>query len=98
MPYVEQMTRHQRRPAGLMARPEAAARVSVKVLVEQQQVLPVRVGGEASVPAVAGTAPHLVRQENVRQPGGDLARHLAQVHNPSRFRWALHLLAVADEV
>src|SRR5881628_1167109 len=90
MPHVEQMTRHQRGPAGLVARAEPAAGVSVKVFVEQQQILPVRVGGEPPVLAVTGTASLTVRQEDARQPGGDLARHLAQIHHPSRSGGALN--------
>ena len=62
----------QRRPAGLMARAAGRARVAVEVLVEQHQVPPVRVVGEARVVAVAGPAAVRVGQEEPRQPRGEL--------------------------
>ena len=54
--HIMQQIRHQRRPAGLVARAEAAAGVAVEVLVEQHQVAPVRIVGVARVVAVAGPA------------------------------------------
>ena len=60
-----QQARDQRGPAGLMARPAAASRVAVKVLVEEDQIAPVRVALEAfaraglidAPPAVTGSSP-----------------------------------------
>ena len=46
--------------AGLVAGAEAGAVVAVEVLVEEHQLAPVRVGGEARLVAVAGTAAVLV--------------------------------------
>src|SRR5207244_12159720 len=40
---------HERGPPGLMAGPDAAAVVSVEILVKQHQVLPMGIGGEAHV-------------------------------------------------
>src|SRR5215831_15443679 len=44
----------ERGPAGLVRGTEAAAGVAVEVLVEEHEVAPARVGGEARVAAVAG--------------------------------------------
>src|SRR5262245_2358334 len=71
-----QQTRNQRRPAGLVTRPEAAAIVAVKILVEEHQVLPMRVIGKAAFGAVAGTPALPIRQEESCQPAGQFMGNL----------------------
>src|SRR6476659_11158262 len=53
---VDQQVRDQGGPPGLMHGTEPGAVVAVEVLVEQQVVLPRRVGLQAVDPAVAGSA------------------------------------------
>src|SRR5207237_2022532 len=52
-------TRGQRGPAGLVARAQAASVVAVEVLVEEHEILPVWILGEA--PFAAVTRPRAVR-------------------------------------
>ena len=59
--------------------PIPGAVVAVEVLVEQQQVVPVRVGLELLDAAVTPAGARPRREERARQPVGELARHLAQV-------------------
>ena len=80
----------------MMARPGPAARVAVKVFVEQRQVAPVRVLGVPRFAAVARAAAAGVGQEDFAQPPPQLLRRLEQVHPLARARRAfnLHMLAV----
>src|SRR5262245_19738723 len=54
-------------PAGLMAGANAPAVVAVEILVEQDQVAPVRIALEPLVLAVHRTPPVLITHEDVRQ-------------------------------
>ena len=51
---VLEVADHERGPAGLMARAEAAAVFAVKIFVEKHEVLPVGITGETRVVAVTG--------------------------------------------
>src|SRR6185295_14811139 len=95
---VEDAARDERGPAGLVARAESAAGVAVEVLVEEDELLEVRIGGVAQVVAVAGTAALGVGQEDRREPPRELARDEVERQEASRSRRALDLQGVAVEV
>src|SRR5437867_3234924 len=95
---VLERARHERRPAGLMARPDTSASIGVKVLVEEHEVTPVRVGAVAVVAVVNRAPPARIRQERARETGGDLARDLLQVHHPPRACRALDAKRVGVEL
>ena len=59
---------------GLVAGAHAAAGVAVEVLVKQDQVLPVRIVGEAGVAAVAGAPPVRRRRKRRASRARELAR------------------------
>src|SRR5258708_1510077 len=46
---------YERGPAGLVARPKTVPVIAVKILVEEDQLAPVRIVGEPALGAVAGT-------------------------------------------
>src|SRR2546425_12166677 len=72
----------QRGPARLVAGADAGTVVAVKVFVEEDQVLPVRVALELFGPAV-DRAPTLgVAQEDAREPARELRGNLPQVEPP----------------
>jgi len=56
------------RPAGLMAGPDASSVVSMKILVKENQILPMRVGLELFRSAVNRPAPGGIFQKNTHQP------------------------------
>ena len=96
---VLQQTSDQGGPAGLMAGPEPLAGVAVEVLVEQDQIAPVRVLGEARVRPVA-RPPALVRQGRkirARREASSL-RDLLEIHQPAGAGRALDPQGVAVEV
>src|SRR5262249_25485078 len=70
-------------PAGLVAGPEAGPVVAVEVLVEQDEVPPVRVGLELLGAAVDRAATVVVPQEDARRSTADLLGDLLEVHSPS---------------
>ena len=76
-------------PAGLVARAETGAVVAVEVLVEQQQVAPVRIGLEQLGAPEHGAPPALVAQEGRGQAPADLVGHLEQVQLVARAGRAL---------
>src|SRR5581483_2727575 len=73
----------ERRPP-LKARAEAAAGVTAEVLVEADEVPPVRIVAEAPVVPVAGTAPAGVADEQRREATCQLARDLGERHGHAR--------------
>src|SRR5262249_27865327 len=77
-------------PPGLMARTEPRAVVAVEILVEQQQIAPVRVVLERRRAAVHSPPAVLVAQEDVREPCCDLFRDVEQVHPAARSARTLH--------
>src|SRR5207302_2131336 len=85
-----QQLRHERRPPGLVARPEPRARVAVKVLVEEQAVAPVGIGLKDVVRPEDRPAPARAAQEDAREPAGQLLADLPQRQRGPRARRALH--------
>src|SRR5262249_51445352 len=69
-------------PPGLVAGAEAGAVVAVEVLVEQQQVAPVRVGPERGLRTVDRPATGLVGEEGAGEPSGEVTGHLVEVRLP----------------
>ena len=86
-----------RGPAGLMAGAEAGAVVSVEVLAEQDEVLPVRVLLELLRPAVDRAVPLVIAEEQAGEPVGQLLSHLVEVHVLARSGRTLDLEVVAVE-
>jgi hypothetical protein len=58
-----QQIRRQRGPAGLMAGAQAAPRVSMKVLVEQHQVAPMRILSVSAIAAMARPLSRFIRHK-----------------------------------
>src|SRR5262249_38309595 len=84
-------------PARLMAGAQAGAVVAVEVLVEQDQVAPMRIGLEFSGASVDGASALLVAKEQTREPLGDLSRDLEQGYVLAGARRTLHGELVAVE-
>src|SRR5947209_5356409 len=78
-PGQEEEYGHDSRPPRLVAGTDARAVVSVEVLVEQQQVVPVGVCLELFYASEYGPAPGVVLGEGGRQAVGDFDRDLPQV-------------------
>ncbi len=72
--------RDQGGPPCLMRGAEAQAGVSVKVLVEQNEVSPVRVDRVPGVLPIAGPAAMLIRQKQPGEPSAELISDLLEVH------------------
>lgn len=73
---ILQQSGHQRGPAGLMAGSEPLARVAVKILMEEHEIAPMRIGGETRVRSVTGAPTMLIASKESRQAGRQFARHL----------------------
>src|SRR5436305_11453079 len=86
------------RPARLMVCAQPGAVVAVKVLVEQDQVLPVRIGLELLGAAEHRTPAALVPQEELDEPPRELRRHLREVQQATRAGRKLHLEVVPQEI
>src|SRR5258708_38240229 len=78
-------------PAGLVACAQARTAVPVEILVEENIVFPVGIGLKFLRTAVNRTLPGLVPQEYPRQPVGNFASHLEQVHPGAGTRGTLDL-------
>src|SRR3954470_7239040 len=74
------------RPPGLMARPETRAVVAVEVLVEQEQIAPVRIGLKLRRSSVDGAMSVAVAQEDGGEAARDFLRDLIERHLPARSR------------
>src|SRR5579871_6146618 len=87
-------------PTGLMAGAETSTIVSVEVLVEQEEVAPVRIILEFVSSTVYGTVSHLVLQEDVSEAARNLLGHLIKVHAPARACRTFHgeIIAVVTVV
>jgi len=72
---------HQAGPPGLVGSTEPGAVVAVEVLVEQDEVAPVRVVLEHPGPAVDRAVPVTVAQEGPDEPAGQFLRHFEQRHH-----------------
>jgi hypothetical protein len=66
-------------PAGLMAGPQARAVVSVEVFVEQQVILPLRIGLEFLRASVNRPPSSLIPQEDPDQPIGKVPSYFEQI-------------------
>src|ERR1041385_5501128 len=82
-------------PARLGARAEAVPQVAVEVLVEEDEVPPVRVVPVPFEPAVRRPAAVGAAQEDPREAPRDLPRRLPQRHLLAGARRELHLELVA---
>src|SRR5262245_49435677 len=71
-------------PSGLMTGAEAGAVVAVKVLVEENQIAPVRILLEHARAAKHRTTAVGAAEKNVSQTPGDIFGHLIKVHAPAR--------------
>ena len=71
-------------PAGLVARPQPSAVVSVEVLVEQDVILPLRTGLELLRASIHRRPARLIAQEASSQPIGNFSCHFKQIHHFAR--------------
>ncbi len=74
---------------------QAGAVVSMKILVEQDIVPPVRIALEFLNTAVHGPPPRFIAQEDPSQTVGDFTRHFEQIHLVARAGGALDFKVVA---
>src|ERR1035438_6270103 len=88
--------RDQAGPAGLVTGTNAGPIVSVKKFVEQNQVLPVRIGVEDVGSACDGTAAVLARRKNAHKATGDFRSHLPQIAFSSGMGGAFHFEIFAE--
>src|SRR5215471_13158140 len=84
-------------PAGLVARSETCAVVSVEVLIEEDVVLPVRIVLELPGSSVDGAFSVGVTQEHAGIPTTDLSRYFKQRHVIAGARRAFDLEVRAVE-
>src|SRR6266851_1558398 len=98
LPALLEQLGHEPRPAGLMAGAYAGPIVAVEVLVEEDEVAPVRIPVENLRPAVDRATAVLARQEEVREPPRQLGRHLPEVDLVVRAGGTRDLEIVAEEM
>src|ERR1700758_2470876 len=67
-------------PSGLVARAEAGPVVAVEVLVEQDEIAPVRILLELLAPPIYGSPTILAADEDGGEAVRDVGGHLIQVH------------------
>src|SRR5712692_8522350 len=89
---------HQAGPAGLVAGAEACSVVAVKILIEQDQVLPERVVLKDFRRAVYGPAAVAAAQENPGQAVRKLPGHFPEIHAAPGASGAFHFESVAEVV
>src|SRR5262245_11288344 len=90
-------TRDQPGPSGLVARPDPGTVVAVEVLIEEDEVAPVRIVLECCVPAMHWASPGRITDKDGLEAASDLRCDLEQVHQVSRTRRALDLEFIAVE-
>src|SRR5580692_1919461 len=73
-------------PAGLVARADARAVVAVKILVEEEQILPVRIALEKFGAAGDRAAAVLAAHENMNEAAGNLGGDFPEVRFTARAR------------
>src|SRR5512147_1245610 len=88
---------HETCPARLVGRADAAPVVAVEILVEENQVAPVRVALEARVAAVGGPVAVAVTQEEPGETTREVGRHVPQRPWRARAPGAFDVEAVAVE-
>jgi hypothetical protein len=81
-----------------MAGTTSPAIVSMKVLTEEDEAAPMRVGGKAPLLAVARAVTAAVGKEELNQAAGKLGRGLSQVHSDARAERDLHSKPVTVKV
>src|SRR5215510_893972 len=86
---------HESRPAGLVAGPQSGAVVTMKVLVEEEVVVPMGVGLELPGPPVDGPATAFITQKDTREPRCDLPGYLEEGQHLPRPGGAFHPKRVA---
>src|ERR1700704_6245115 len=86
---------HQTRPSGLMTRADPRAVVAVKILIKQDQILPVGIVLEYFGPSVYRPAAIVPPQESPHEPPRNLRRHLPKVGFFARVRRTLHFEVLA---
>src|ERR1700730_12921600 len=67
-------------PSGLVAGAQPGSSVTVKILIEEQVITPVRIVLEFAVVAKTGPPARAVPNENINHPICNLFRHLAGTH------------------
>ena len=82
-------------PTSLMAGADPESGVAVEVLVEEEQVPPVRVLLERLRVAVHGTPTPFVTHEDAREPLAELLGHLVEGHLPAGAGGTLDLEVVS---
>ena len=92
---IAQQCGDQGRPAGLMARPTAPARVAVKVFMEQDQITPRWIIDVAFLVTMTRPPAGLVGPEEPRQPVSNLERGIAQRSPTARSDRTFHAELVA---
>src|SRR5579864_3004230 len=86
---------HNACPSGLVTRPESSPIVAVEILIEEDVVLPLRIGLEFIGGAVDRSSSGLVAEEDFGQPVSNLSRNLKQIHQITRTGRTLDLEVVA---
>jgi len=86
---------HQARPAGLVRRSDAPARVAVEILVEQDVVPEMGVAVQLRVVGVDRPPALIVFPKNAGQPPREFVRHLFDRDEAPRARRALDLEVIA---
>src|SRR5262245_29818832 len=83
------------RPAGLVTCPDSGAVVSMKVLVKEDTIPPIRIPLEFVGASVDWSLALFIPKEDLRQTVSDFARHVKKVHPITRTRRTFDLEAVA---
>jgi len=82
-------------PAGLMACSNSRAIVPVKILIEKDEIAPVRIALKKLVRACHGPAAVRITQENVDEPPGNFGGDLPEIRFGAGTRRALHFKILA---
>src|SRR5262245_44755 len=77
------------RPARLVAGAKARAIVTVEIFVEQDVILPLRIGLKFLCTAVHRPPARPIAQKDPGEPMGDVPGHLEQGHDLARTGWTL---------
>src|SRR5271165_1217330 len=85
-------------PSGLVAGSNSGSRIAVEVLMEQNQIAPVRIGLELFEIAEHRPAAFFIAKKNVRHAARQFSRHFPQGHCLSRSGGELNLKVVAQVV
>src|SRR5205814_52368 len=87
--------RHQARPACLMTGAQACPDITMKVLIEQDQIAPQRIALKRLCAAVNGPAAVGAMQKDTDQSAGKLRRHFPEGHHDTRAGGKLHFELIA---